>query len=149
MKNLLIISVFTLIFFSCGGKKESAQSYAPTAKSEQPSLENHPGKSLFQQHCSACHQLDGGGVPNMFPPLKESEYINGEVKWIVSSLVKGLEGPITVKGVEYDNMMPAMDYLSDEDIANILTYVRGSFGNNSGAVTAGEVNKIREELKNE
>ncbi len=85
----------------------------------------------------------------MYPPLQESEYVNGEVKWLVTSLVKGLEGPITVKGVEYDNLMPAVDYLSDEEMANILTYVRGSFGNNSGEVTAAEVKKIREDLKSE
>mgnify|MGYP002276891587 CR=1 FL=1 len=149
----MIIRIFTILsaalIFSCGGKKESTETYAPPAKSEtQAEAEvEHPGKSLFQQHCGACHQLDGSGVPGMYPPLQESEYVNGDVNWLVSSLVNGLEGPITVKGVEYDNLMPAMDYLTSEEIAHILSYVRQSFGNKASEVTAEEVQKIRDEAK--
>ena len=134
---LIILSL--LLLFSCGGKKDKNNQYAPTqANSETKSMDNHPGKALFQLHCSACHQLDGSGVPNMYPPLRESEYVNGDVKWLVSNLVNGRQGPITVKGQVYDNVMPAVDY---------LTYVRQSFGNNSGEVTPKEVKKLRAEVK--
>ena len=147
MTNHILIIIFAITIIACGGKKESTTSFAPPAKSETEDEVDHPGKALYKQHCSACHQQDGNGVPNMFPPLTESEYVNGDVKWLVSSLVKGLEGPITVKGVEYDNMMPAVDYLTDDEIANILTFLRSNFGNNSGKVSAEEVNKLREEIK--
>ena len=98
-------------------------------------------------HCGTCHQASGSGVPGLYPPLAETKYVNGDVTWLVTSLTQGLQGPIEVKGEEYNNLMPAMNYLKDEEIANILTYVRGSFGNNSGAVSTEEVSKIRAELE--
>lgn len=147
----ILLSILTV--FACGGKKqsESGETSTPaveeTAEKTKDPMENHPGKMLFRQHCGACHQMDGSGVPGMYPPLIESEYINGEVKWLVNAIVNGLEGPITVKGVEYDNLMPQMAYLEDQEIADILTYVRASFGNNSGEVTAEQVKEIRAGLE--
>jgi len=147
----IFLMVLVLLMLSCGGKKQTddmSNSYSPTAaKSEAKSMEDHPGKPLFEQYCGACHQMDGSGVPGMYPPLRESEFVNGEVKWLVTTLVKGRQGPITVKGETYDNLMPAVDYLSDEEIANILSYVRQSFGNNSDEVTVKEVKKYRDEAK--
>ena len=152
LRSTLIIVFALAVLMSCGSKKESdsdsTESSSQTAETsssaaEKDPMENHPGKSLFRQHCGACHQMDGSGVPGMYPPLIETEQINGDVKWLVEIILNGLEGPITVKGKEYDNLMPQMSYLKDQEIADILTYVRGSFGNSSGEVTANQVAEIR------
>lgn len=151
LKNLLLSALMVLFLVACSGKKQGQEKEqsAPSSTSESKSetaLE-HPGKALFKQHCSVCHQLDGSGVPGMYPPLANSEYVQGDVTWLVSTIVKGLQGPITVNGVEYNNLMPAMAYLTNEEISKILSYVRQEFGNNAGEVSVEQVNKIRKEIE--
>lgn len=147
-RNLILLNaLFVLLVAACSGKKEEKDQSAPGAESTAKIEEEHPGKPLFKQHCSVCHQADGSGVPGMYPPLSESEYVQGDVKWLVTTIVKGLEGPITVKGKEYNNLMPAMAYLKDAEIAHILSYVRKNFGNNAGEVTEAEVSEIRRDLQ--
>lgn len=150
IKKLLfvVISLYLLMACSGSGKKESDTQFAPpTASSKSEELENHPGKPLYKQHCSVCHQVDGSGVPGMFPPLTESDYIQGDLKQLVGIVVQGLEGPVTVKGVEYNSLMPGLPYLKDDEIANVLSYVRQSFGNKASEVSESEVSEIRKELK--
>ena len=104
---------------------------------------NDSGKTLYEQHCLACHQADGSGVPNLAPPLIKGDFVAGEKKKLVEILLNGLQG-VEIKGENYANPMPAFDYLSDEDIANVLTYVRTNFTNEETPVTAEEVKKIRQ-----
>jgi len=148
----LMMIFFIVVAVSCGSKKGKNDQYAPTSEDAasdqgQPQAKVHPGKSLYGQYCGSCHQTDGSGVPGMYPPLAETKYVNGDVEWLVESLVNGLEGPITVKGEEYNNLMPPMDYLSDKEIADILSYIRQSFGNDAEAVTEEQVKQIRASLK--
>jgi len=148
----LMMIFFIVVAVSCGSKKDKNDQYAPTSEDaastqEQPQAKVHPGKSLYGQYCSSCHQTDGSGVPGMYPPLAGTKYVNGDAEWLVESLVNGLEGPITVKGEEYNNLMPPMDYLSDKEIADILNYIRQSFGNDAEAVTEEQVSQIRASLK--
>ncbi len=150
VKKLLlgVVSLYFLMACSGSGKKDSDGQFAPpTASSKSETLENHPGQPLYKQHCSVCHQADGSGVPGMFPPLTESDYIQGDLKHLVGIIVQGLEGPITVKGVEYNSLMPGLPYLTDGEIAHILSYVRQSFGNKASEVSESEVAEIRKELK--
>lgn len=104
------------------------------------------GKLLYQATCSACHQDDGKGILGAFPPLAESEWVNGPVDNLIRIQLRGLQGPITVKGVEYNNVMPPNAAQTDEDIAAVLTYIRSNFGNNAGKVTAGQVKALRGEV---
>jgi len=103
---------------------------------------NDTGKALYEQHCLACHQADGSGVPNLAPPLIKGDFVAGEKKKLVEIVLNGLQG-VEIKGENYANPMPAFDYLSDEDIANVLTYVRSNFTNDATPITAEEVKKIR------
>lgn len=100
------------------------------------------GKVLFNENCAACHQEDGKGLKGVFPPLAKSDYLMKDKKRAISVVLNGLEGKITVNGEEYDNTMPALE-LSDDDIANVLTYVRNSWGNKSDEVKPNEVQAIR------
>jgi mono/diheme cytochrome c family protein len=95
------------------------------------------GASVFSSRCAACHQGTGLGLAGAFPPLAGSEFVLGDGERAVRIVLRGLSGPVTVKGLAFNNAMPAWaDQLSDAEIAAVLTYVRTSFGNAAPAVTA-------------
>ncbi len=100
------------------------------------------GQTLFTTNCSSCHQANGQGVPNAFPPLAKSDYFMKQPDKGIGIVLHGLSGNIIVDGHNFNGIMPQLS-LSDDDIANILTYERNSWGNKSGGVTAAEVAKIR------
>ncbi len=101
------------------------------------------GGKVYSIYCSACHQRNGLGDSQRFPPLAGSEWVTGDKKKLITVLLKGLEGPIDVKGQSYNNAMPQHSFLKDEDIAEVLTHIRQNFGNTSDAVSASEVNEVR------
>jgi nitrite reductase (NO-forming) len=101
------------------------------------------GKRVYGQICVACHQIDGKGVPQAFPPLAGSDYLMADKKRAIHILLNGLQGPITVNGQTYNGLMPKLA-LEDADIAAVLTYVRKSFGNTAkDDVTIDEVSAAR------
>lgn len=105
------------------------------------------GKTLFMGTCSTCHQQDGKGIPKVFPPLADSDYLKGDKRKAIEVVLNGLTGPIKVNGEEYNSVMPPMSHLADDDIANIVTYVMNSWGNKAGLVTAAEVTEARNTTK--
>lgn len=105
------------------------------------------GQQLFMGTCSACHQAEGQGVPRVFPPLAKSDYLMADKKRAIATVLNGLTGPVTVNGAEYTSVMPAMSHFNDDDIANILTYVRNAWGNSGDVVTAKEVTEVRSTTK--
>jgi mono/diheme cytochrome c family protein len=109
------------------------------------------GKRLFPDTCGKCHQADGRGLPGQYPPLAGSEWINAAgTARIIRIVLDGLQGPIEVKGQQFNNqMVPWRDVFSDQQIAAVLTYVRGEkdWGNNAAEVKPEEVAAIREATK--
>ena len=105
-----------------------------------------PGKAVYGRICAACHLGSGKGVPaNNIPPLAGSALLTGDVEKPIKIVLHGLRGPIERNGVEINGQMAAWkDQLSDQDIADVLTYVRSSFGNGAGEVTADDVASIRD-----
>jgi nitrite reductase (NO-forming) len=101
------------------------------------------GKALFQGTCSACHQADGKGLANVFPPLAGSDYLKADKKRAIGIVLNGLTGPVTVNGTTYNSVMPPMSQLNDDAIANILTYVLNELGNGGGQIAATEVAAVR------
>lgn len=101
------------------------------------------GEALFAGTCSTCHQPDGAGLPNVFPPLASSDYLNADVERSIGVVLNGLSGPITVNGVEWASVMPPMSQLNDDEVANILTYVYGSWDNAGHVVSAEQVAQVR------
>lgn len=101
------------------------------------------GQQAYNLYCGACHQGDGKGDGSRFPPLAGSERVLGDKRELIKVVLKGLSGPLTVKGVEYNGVMPAHDFLKNEEIAQILTYIRASFGNKASSVGVGEVLKVK------
>jgi mono/diheme cytochrome c family protein len=105
------------------------------------------GKLVYTQQCLACHQADAGGVPRMNPPLIKTKWILGDKTTLVQVVLKGMTGPIDVDGDNYHNVMAPHSELSDQQIADVLTYVRNNFGNKAKAVSAAEVKAIRAQTK--
>jgi len=90
---------------------------------------------LYQQDCSACHQVTGQGIPGAFPPLDGSVYVTSDnVERMASIMIYGLAGPIKVKGVQYNSAMAGLGSQSDENLAKIATYVRSNWSNKAGEV---------------
>ena len=103
------------------------------------------GEALYNGTCSVCHQSNGAGLPNVFPPLAKSDYLNADKARAIGIVLNGLTGPVTVNGAKFDSVMPPMSQLNDDEVANIVTYVINSWGNKGGTVTAAEVAKVRKD----
>jgi len=107
------------------------------------------GKRLYTQNCVVCHQPTGMGVSGQFPPLVGSEYVlsqgNMGANHLVMLVLNGLQGHFMVMGQAYNNAMVPWKQLSDEQIADILTYIRSDWGNNASAITPDFVAQIRKE----
>ncbi|MCC5922029.1 MAG: cytochrome c [Cyclobacteriaceae bacterium] len=136
---------FTMfLMFSCSDTQETGN-LSDDGSRELSEVELN-GRKVYRTYCLACHQKDGSGVRNMYPPVRESDWVEGDVKRLVDLIVNGLSGPIVVNGEEYNGVMPAQDYLTDDQIAAVLTYMRLNMGNKASEVTTEEVNRIRQEL---
>lgn len=105
------------------------------------------GKALYRQYCISCHQENGSGVPRMNPPLIKTEYVLGDKAKLIGILLKGLNEEVEINGEYYSNPMPSQAALKDQEIADVLSYVRNSFGNKASAVSAAEVTQVRATIK--
>lgn len=100
------------------------------------------GENIYSRTCFACHQANGEGVPNAFPPLAGSDWLKDNVDGAIDNILYGKTGEITVNGKKYNSAMPAQT-LTDEEIANVLSYVYNSWGNKGKEVTPAMVAKRR------
>jgi mono/diheme cytochrome c family protein len=116
----------------------------------QPSIKAslESGKTVYLQRCMACHQMDGGGVPRLNPPLDGASKVKGNDKlYLVRVIIKGMTERVELDGEYYDNNMSANPDLTDVQIADVLTYVRNNWSNKASAVTAAEVKAARAKIK--
>ena len=145
----LALFVGAIACSSSGGQEESNQASVAAEPEETEVVPAEltqaieKGKTVYGQYCVACHQVDGNGVAGAFPPLTKSEWIEGDKTRLIGLVLNGMQGPITVKGEEYNNVMPPHGFLTDEDIAATLTYVRQAFGNDASEITTAEVAEVR------
>jgi mono/diheme cytochrome c family protein len=103
------------------------------------------GAEIYTRTCMACHQANGLGLPGVFPPMAGAEQLLGDVSLPIKIVLHGLHGPITVKGQVYQavEMPPQGASLKDQEVADVLTYARQSFGNTAAPVSAAQVQAIR------
>jgi len=137
---------------ACGGGGEkaattdtaaaAATAAAPAATPAAAPAAGLDGKAEYLV-CQTCHQENGEGLPNLYPPLAGSEWLNGEPEVPIAIVLHGMQGEITVKGQKFNNVMAPWASLSDAQIAAILTYERSSWGNTAAAVTAEQVAAVR------
>ncbi|NRT15907.1 nitrite reductase (NO-forming) [Flavobacterium sp. 28A] len=100
------------------------------------------GKELYGRTCFACHQQEGQGVPNAFPPLAKSDFLNANPDRAIGAVLRGLSGEVTVNGKKFNNVMTSQN-LTDDEVADVLTYVYSSWGNNKTVITPARVKAIR------
>tara|TARA_R110001592_G_scaffold266_11_gene1507 strand:- start:3268 stop:4722 length:1455 start_codon:yes stop_codon:yes gene_type:complete len=100
------------------------------------------GKNVYMKTCFACHQSEGQGIPNAFPPLAKSDYLNADVKRAIGIVLNGKTGEITVNGNKYNSVMTKQT-LTDVQVADVMTYVYNSWGNNKTNVTVKSVNEVK------
>ena len=106
------------------------------------------GENLYIQHCASCHQINGKGLEGLIPPLAETQWVTGSIDRLAAIVLKGTSEAIEVNEVMYEQEMPGYaSSLEDENIAQILTYIRSHFGNDASAVLQAEVGEARKGLK--
>ncbi len=153
-----ITAIFFIIFLisACGGDKQSEnqQQDAPiekqteTTDTQAQGADNvlAQGKTIYNKFCLVCHQANGSGVDGLYPPLVNTDWVKGDKERLIKIILNGQEGPIEVNGETYNNVMPAQDFLKNDEVAAVLTYIRQNFENNASAITAQEVEEVRQSL---
>ena len=101
------------------------------------------GKKIYTLYCVTCHQADGGGVPGLNPPLEKTTYVAGNKTRLIKIILKGMNTHEEIDGETYTNVMPPFNYLKNQEISDVLTFIRNSFGNKSSVITPGDVRYVR------
>lgn len=101
------------------------------------------GKAVYTQNCLTCHQADGSGVSTMNPPLKQTTYVLGDKAALIKIVLNGFNEDVEINGQTYSNTMTPHATMKDQEIADVLTYVRRSFGNKASSVSAALVKSVR------
>ena len=101
------------------------------------------GKKVYVQNCLTCHQADGTGVATMNPPLIKTTYVLGDKPTLIKIVLNGFNEDVQINGQTYSNTMTPHDSMTDQEIADVLTYVRNNFGNKASAITAAQVKAVR------
>ena len=102
-----------------------------------------PGKQVYQTYCASCHMMSGKGAPGMNPPLIDTDWVVGDKERLIKVILNGLNDPIEIKGEIYQNIMASHAFLTDQQIADVLSYIRNSWGNSASYVTVEEVAETR------
>ena len=134
MRKTIVVALVSFALISVAARQP-----APTSKQR--------GAELYKKYCLTCHQANGTGVPRMNPPLIKTTYVTGDKKKLIKWVLQGSVENIPIDGQTYSNNMPAQAYLKDQEIADILTYIRSSFGNKATAVTSAEVKTVRASIQ--
>lgn len=100
------------------------------------------GESVYQANCAGCHMPEGEGVEAVFPPLAKTDYVKN-VKRAIGIILNGQEGEISVNGITYNSAMSALPQLTDQEVADVLNFVRNSWGNKYPIIKAAEVKAER------
>jgi len=153
---LFVLLFWGMYYFDQHAAWFNAQVYAPyrsvaDLRQYQPSTGASAlldrGRSVYENVCALCHNSDGNGKPNQAPALAGSEWVLGDPARLIHIPLAGLQGPITVKGQQWNLAMPAMGAaLPDEDVAAVLTYMRQSWGNKASEITVEQVKAVRAEI---
>lgn len=103
------------------------------------------GEQLYLSRCMSCHQVDGNGIPGVFPPLNEIDWVTGDKGRLIRIVLDGAVGEYDIGGVIYSGAMPPWkSFLNDQEMAAMLTYIRSAWDNDASRVTEDEVRLVRE-----
>ena len=147
MKRILL-ACFLLPLFSFAQKKAGTAKPAAKGAGNTVALSIERGTAVYKQYCLSCHQADGSGVPNMNPPLNRTKWTLGSKTVLIQQVLKGSHGKVEIDGDTFHNTMPPLGQtLTDQQVADVITYVRNNFGNKASAATVAEVKAVRAKTK--
>ena len=129
------LSVFVITIAFAQGRKENEITKSENYKN---------GKEVYDKVCLSCHMEDGAGVPHLNPPLIKTSYVSGNKTKLIQIVLKGMNERVKIDDESYSNIMASHADLTDKQIADVLTFIRNSFGNKYSLVTANEVKACRE-----
>lgn len=136
----LVYSILIIIStFSCEPKKTKTEQGLSDIKDSKILQYAIEGKILYENYCGNCHQNNGEGLGKLIPPLKDSDYMQADIKRTVSIIKHGLKGEIIVNGQIYNQPMPANSHLTNMEIAQITTYIYNIWGNEVGIIDAKQI----------
>ncbi len=149
IRNLLIM-VMACSFAACSSGGSSENQGNESAEKEEVSPEESvkleqymvAGESLYNQYCYMCHQTNGEGLTDLYPPLAESDYMENNFEEVICILRYGKSGEIVVNGKTYNQLMPEQPMLKDLEIAEIATYIYNSWGHSRGLIPVTEVTEL-------
>ena len=158
IRFLILLVVVSMVSMPACGQKDQVDAPAAASAQADPAVAVHAaeaasvslqdriasGKKIYANVCAACHQAEGQGLNGAFPPLANSDMLAKEGGMLaVNAALNGRSGPITVNGKEFNGVMPPLSYLSDEDVANAVTFVLNSWGNPGGEISPAQVAAAR------
>lgn len=138
--------IWRIVYYKDGIAKTADRTlYQPEIKKEEETVpdELQAGKVVYNTYCAACHQRDGKGAPGMNPPLAGINIVAGNKQELIKIILNGYDKPAKINGESYQNVMPPHRWLTDQQIADVLSYIRQSWGNKADAVKTEEVTKTR------
>lgn len=149
MKRFFFITALTLLIGCKSDKNENGEekitiSDSQSATAQNPELEESisRGATIYNNFCATCHLAGGEGIPNVFPPIKGSDWLTEKRTETIRAVKHGLQGPITVSGVKYDNLMPDLG-LTDKEVADVINYTFNAWTNDvEPPVTLEEVEEV-------
>lgn len=146
MKFIKSASILLFLVIACNSLKAQVKHSSKSAKSHL-ALSIANGQLVYTQNCASCHQVDGHGVQNMNPPLIQTSYVLGDKTKLIKIILNGFNEDVEINGNTYSNTMASHDFLKDKEIADVLTYIRHSFGNKASAVSVAMVKNVRSAKK--
>ena len=144
----VVLNIAAVMAAACATAAEPvvAPAPAPATQAAAPADARPPGQRLYGRHCLSCHQADGGGVPNMQPPIAGGTWVKGDPRALALFVMTGGFDSAQRKDSDVGNVMPPFRQLSDEELAEILTYIRAKCGDGASAVTAADIAGARKSL---
>lgn len=150
MKKVIgcIVLITVLMSFQPAPKKQVSKPKPVAAVPAPAKAIMDRGKLVYLQQCLACHQVDGGGVPHLNAPLDAAtQVVNNNKERLIRIVLKGMTESVELDGEYYSNKMAPHNDLTDQQVSDVLTYVRNSWSNKASAITPAEVKAVRAKLK--
>ena len=137
--KIIVLIIAAGLLWTCGKKKEDSFYFKQNSDFKKSITR---GEIVYNELCTTCHLPNGEGVPKVFPPLANSDYLKNNPELSIKSVKYGLSGKIVVNGVTYNNVMASMG-LTDQEVADVLNFINNSWGNKYGQeITVEKVTKI-------
>jgi mono/diheme cytochrome c family protein len=143
VRAAIVTALFALILAGCANESHASAAAGASAAARNPGSA-YDGEAVYANNCSSCHQADGKGVAGAFPPLASNPVVGGDAAAVIAIVKNGQRGRVVAVGRSYDGVMPAWGgLLTDEQIADVVTYVRSSWKNRASGVSIADVAAVK------